>query len=314
MAMKAVFVNQACLLRDAGTPGLSPQTAEALQALAETDLYTVLLDVRSPDVQVPDPVADLDDLCEWIEAADGRVDAVVECPHQGEQTCRCWGTFPGFLWEVARQLDVHLEESYLVCDSPQDVLMGYAAECRPLLILNGRSIETLYDGFQPEPADFPIALDLTHAMDYLICEENTARQWGHPRPMTPLDLSEGESLSSWPQDISQTALPAVTTFTPVPSEAVRPMELWRYVQRDSGRLLLLIVVGGVWLSLGIAYLLTHLYRVQPFPEFVWYLTLQFIPRPLRGFLFILTGAIVLLLAFRSIRSMFPTVGRWDKKE
>ena len=53
------------------------------------------------------------------------------------------------------------------------------------------------------------------------------------------------------------------------------------------------------LSLGIAYLLTHLYRMQRFPAYIYYITLQFIPRPLRGALFILWGAGVLFLAVRS---------------
>jgi hypothetical protein len=55
----------------------------------------------------------------------------------------------------------------------------------------------------------------------------------------------------------------------------------------------------VGLSLGIAYLLTHLYRVAPFPEYAYYITLQFIPRPVRGALFIIWGVGILVLAVRS---------------
>jgi len=69
------------------------------------------------------------------------------------------------------------------------------------------------------------------------------------------------------------------------------------------------VLGGVWLSLGIAYLLTDLYRQHPFPAFVWYLTLQFIPRPVRGLLFILTGLLVVVISLRAFWHLFPGNGR-----
>jgi tellurite resistance protein TehA-like permease len=65
----------------------------------------------------------------------------------------------------------------------------------------------------------------------------------------------------------------------------------------------------VWLSLGIAYLLTHLYRVQPFPEFVYYLTLQFIPRPVRAALFILTGVGAVAVSLRAFLNLFPANGK-----
>ncbi|HOG48802.1 MAG TPA: hypothetical protein PLB78_19395, partial [Anaerolineae bacterium] len=80
------------------------------------------------------------------------------------------------------------------------------------------------------------------------------------------------------------------------SAAVAASRRTRLRPREVGRWLSFLVVGGVWLSLGIAYLLTHLYREQRFPEVVWYITLQFIPRVARGVLFILTGVAVVVLA------------------
>jgi hypothetical protein len=66
----------------------------------------------------------------------------------------------------------------------------------------------------------------------------------------------------------------------------------------------------VGLSLGIAYLLTHLYRIQPFPAIAYYVTLQFIPRPLRGALFIIWGGIVVVLA---LRSFYRSTSHWRKR-
>lgn len=58
---------------------------------------------------------------------------------------------------------------------------------------------------------------------------------------------------------------------------------------------LLVFLGIVLTSLGFAYLLVHIYRVQPLPEAAATVTLQFIERPVRGVLFILLGVGALLL-------------------
>jgi hypothetical protein len=58
--------------------------------------------------------------------------------------------------------------------------------------------------------------------------------------------------------------------------------------------LALTFVGVVLLSLGVAYLFIHYYRtVQGLPPFVEILTLQFLPRPMRGLLLLGAGAVVL---------------------
>ena len=68
--------------------------------------------------------------------------------------------------------------------------------------------------------------------------------------------------------------------------------------RDIGRWLSFFVLGAMGLALGVAYLLTHLYRMQPFPQWIYYITLQFIPRPVRGALFIGLGIGVIVLAVK----------------
>ena len=65
---------------------------------------------------------------------------------------------------------------------------------------------------------------------------------------------------------------------------------------EVARWLLYFVVGGLGVSLGIAYILTHLYRQKHFPEWVWYATLQFIPRETRGIIFIAVGLGILSVA------------------
>ena len=71
---------------------------------------------------------------------------------------------------------------------------------------------------------------------------------------------------------------------------------WRFFYIGLGikRWLLLLFIGVTLLSLGTAYLLVEIYREQPLPDFVFYLTLQFLPRPLRA-LIVGGGGLALIL-------------------
>ncbi|MPZ15847.1 MAG: uridine diphosphate-N-acetylglucosamine-binding protein YvcK [Chloroflexi bacterium] len=62
------------------------------------------------------------------------------------------------------------------------------------------------------------------------------------------------------------------------------------------RWIFVALLGLVCTSLGLAYMLVHLYRVQPLPEVAGVLTLQFIDRLNRGLLFSGVGVALLVLA------------------
>jgi uncharacterized cofD-like protein len=88
---------------------------------------------------------------------------------------------------------------------------------------------------------------------------------------------------------------------------------WLYPGMQVKRWLLLLLFAITFVSLGAAYFMVQLYREQPFPEIVYTLTLQFLPRPVRGLLFLgagaLIGAIALLRLNASILSVvMPTGG------
>lgn len=91
---------------------------------------------------------------------------------------------------------------------------------------------------------------------------------------------------------------------------------WLYPGLHVKRWLLLLMIGITVTSLGVAYLMTHLYREAPFPAWVGVLTLQFIPRPLRAALFMGAGVGIMFYAMtqlgRSLLSAFIPSGREDK--
>jgi uncharacterized cofD-like protein len=60
---------------------------------------------------------------------------------------------------------------------------------------------------------------------------------------------------------------------------------WFYPGLGVKRWLILLTVGITALAIGFGYVLVEIYRAAPLPEIFYYLTLQFIPRVVRGILF-----------------------------
>lgn len=70
----------------------------------------------------------------------------------------------------------------------------------------------------------------------------------------------------------------------------------------------LLILGLTFVALGVAFFLVQVYRTQPFPEWVRYVTLQPIDRPWRGVLFLLTGVAVVGAAIVQLnRSLMTAV-------
>jgi histidinol phosphatase-like enzyme len=311
--MKAVFVHRNCVLRDShidlksapDTWHLMPATLEAIRLLADEDTLLFLFDPvpHGRDGDASDH--GLETLVEQVQAAGGRVDGLISCGHGSGELCRCWGESPTSLWVAASRFDLRLEECYLLGDAEQDLLPAHAAGVRPFVVLCARSIGEVL-GDSPAYKDCPIAADLNTAVHYVTVEEEIKQQLGHPRdPARP--APPREVLYATPE-----ALPTITVTSPLARSVQARVRSSRLQLRDIARWLSFLVLGAVGLSLGIAYMLTHLYRVQPFPEFVYYVTLQFIPRPLRGALFIVWGVGALLLALRSFRRA-ANLGLWDRR-
>lgn len=94
---------------------------------------------------------------------------------------------------------------------------------------------------------------------------------------------------------------------------MRSFVKWLYPGMHVKRWLVLLIFGVTFVALGIAYVLTNLYRQTPFPDEAYYVTLQFIPRAVRGVIFLLIGVGVIGTALiqlnRSLLSPFRTEGQ-----
>jgi uncharacterized cofD-like protein len=88
---------------------------------------------------------------------------------------------------------------------------------------------------------------------------------------------------------------------------------WFYFGMHIKRWLLLLLAGVAIMGLGFGYFLREVYVSYTFPGFVYYLTLQFLPRYARGALFVMASAGLILFAIwklnRSLLSAFIRPGR-----
>ncbi|NLG48821.1 MAG: hypothetical protein GX552_01765 [Chloroflexi bacterium] len=293
--MRAVFVHKNCVLRDShldpASPfdglRLTPATLEAMRLLATDErLLFIWGDCPSSD----DGQHGMESLVKQIEAAGGRVDGLISCEHALDERCNCWGEFPGAFWVAASEFDLSLNECYLVADTAEEIESAYAAGMRPLIVLCDRSIGEIL-GNLPQHKDFPLAADLTTAVGYIAVEDDIRKELGHAR--VPAKAIPTDEL------MQAEALPTIKVTSPFAQGMRTNMQKSRLQLRDMGRMLTFFVLGALGLGLGIAYMLTHLYRQQPFPDFVYWITLQFIPRPLRGALFIAWGIGIIVLAVKS---------------
>ncbi len=77
---------------------------------------------------------------------------------------------------------------------------------------------------------------------------------------------------------------------------------WFYFGMHIKRWLLLLLLGVAAMGLGLSYLLREVYVSYTFPGFVYYLTLQFLPRTARGVLFITGSTGIILFAVWKLNS------------
>lgn len=300
--MNAVFVSYDAVLLDShlgpDTPcdtwRLAPATVEALRGLYTEETFLCFYgDCSSACAE--DPHDAVSRLVDQVKAAGGAVDATVTCEHcADENACGCWKPLPTMLWIPADELALDLSTCYLIGTSPRDIQIATSAGVRPVLILGDRSIaETL--GNTDAARDCGYAHDLTAALSYVTMEEEIRQQVGRPLA-DKVEPPSTEVLYDAPH-----ALPTIDVLSSRARQVASRKRRARAQQSDLLRWLALLTVGGVGLSLGVAYLLTHLYRIQTFPDYVSTLTLQFIPRPIRGALFIVVGLVCVALAVRSFR-------------
>ena len=77
-----------------------------------------------------------------VNAAGGRVDRIVVCPHGPDDGCSCRKPLPGLLLRLARHYDTSLEGVPVIGDSTRDLEAAVAAGATPILVRTGNGRRT----------------------------------------------------------------------------------------------------------------------------------------------------------------------------
>ncbi len=107
-----------------------------------------------------------------IEAAGGRIDRVMYCPHRPDEHCDCRKPRPGMLLTAAKELDVKLSQSYLVGDAETDMQAAREAGCHRYLVLTGRGRRQLMRCLIHGERGFVLKLNLRMAVEDILRREN----------------------------------------------------------------------------------------------------------------------------------------------
>jgi D-glycero-D-manno-heptose 1,7-bisphosphate phosphatase len=105
-----------------------------------------------------------------IEAAGGRIDRVMYCPHRPEDRCACRKPGSGMLLQAADEMDIELSVSYLVGDAATDMLAGQRVGCRLYFVLTGRGFQQLLPAVHAVN-DFTVTRNLVGATTRIIKAE-----------------------------------------------------------------------------------------------------------------------------------------------
>jgi D-glycero-D-manno-heptose 1,7-bisphosphate phosphatase len=129
-----------------------------------------------------------------LEHYGARIDAYYYCPHHPEQgigsyrnACSCRKPLPGMLLQAAADLDIDLNNSFMVGDKLADVHAGKAAGCMPFLVRTGYGATEECD----LPLDVPVFDTLLAAakaivtqrsmQDDSITDRNRSMAWLSPK-------------------------------------------------------------------------------------------------------------------------------------
>jgi histidinol-phosphate phosphatase family protein len=69
-----------------------------------------------------------------FQAAGGAIDAAFFCLHQSSDSCECRKPGPGLLQESAGWLKIDFNRSFLIGDSPADIVAGAAMNCKTVYL------------------------------------------------------------------------------------------------------------------------------------------------------------------------------------
>lgn len=152
-----------------------PGALDALVQLACLDLHIVVVTNQAAinrHIVTAEVVEDIHThMVREVQAAGGRIDRVMYCPHRPDERCGCRKPEPGMLLQAAEELDIDLSASYLIGDAKTDMQAGQSVGCHCYLVLTGRGREHLIHCWLDGEQDFQVVPDLGAAASAILVRE-----------------------------------------------------------------------------------------------------------------------------------------------
>ncbi len=98
----------------------------------------------------------------------GRLDATYVCPHRPDEGCGCRKPRPGLLTRARDELNIALENSFMVGDRYSDVAAGRAAGARTILVMTGDGTMEQEKRRGREPGPDEVARTLAEAVETIL--------------------------------------------------------------------------------------------------------------------------------------------------
>ena len=107
-------------------------------------------------------------ILEKIQSANGIIDGIYLCPHHPKTHCVCRKPNPGMLIQAAAELNLDLENSWLVGDAITDIQASIAANVKPIMVGTGRGTEQAANLNSDKLAHVPFVKDLYEAIEDIL--------------------------------------------------------------------------------------------------------------------------------------------------
>jgi D-glycero-D-manno-heptose 1,7-bisphosphate phosphatase len=157
-----------------------PGAVEALVRLASLHLPIIVITNQAAINRGIVPVEVVEDInarmVQVVEAAGGRIDDVMYCPHRPDEQCDCRKPRPGMLLMAAEKWGVNLSQSYLIGDAETDMQAARAVGCHRYLVLTGRGWRHLIRCLIHGKLDYAVKPTLGAAVNGILRRERSARR------------------------------------------------------------------------------------------------------------------------------------------
>ena len=149
-----------------------PRSLQAIANLAKSEYAVVIVTNQSAigrGLMTKEIAQDINRfVLEKIQSANGIIDGIYLCPHHPKAHCACRKPKPGMLVQAAAELNLDLENSWLIGDAITDVQAAIAAKVKPVMVGTGRDTEQAANSNNNKLAHVPFVKDLYEAIEHIL--------------------------------------------------------------------------------------------------------------------------------------------------